>query len=455
MKKIICVFYTLLLTSLSIFCDFNKFGIPDSSKIRSTLNEKWFLAPLENVRENKPEIFYNEIGEEFQVRMEEDDDFFYIFVSPKKEINVTFYTEKKTSVKKQIIYPGDALGSTVLVKDKKNSKPITFRYYFIQNSEIYLQFTPQKKTALIDLVIFGNYAAKGVPSGLSFEYFLQASFNEIYKITENKIPWQFVFHDSQFYNNVKQMIGVIRERLPQMNFTTDSMYNENNELISIFSGKPYDKIESIKKENKNLYLSSAGFQKWIADGLVEPLSGGKIKREPLMFSTVESKSVGLQGILSEKYNINFALDWIRNLASAVISVYTGKTYVYGESGVDVTFVPFSSKTSNFGSERFVSFVENSGYTTSVLKSLLFVLSAIQPDTFYFGAIRQTDRTVTPEVKVFNDCVTFFPYMNADGNFECSVFMNCREMNLDDFCLLFSEDFVYLTKVKASSRFFPD
>ena len=164
--------------------------------------------------------------------------------------------------------------------------------------------------------------------------------------------------------------------------------------------------------------------------------------------------IGYQGILSQKYSLFFALDWIRNLASAVISVYSGQTYLFDNSGVDVNINPFASAITDSGVENIVTFIENSGYRIEVLKSLLYVLAATEPGTFYFGAIRGTDRTVKPEVMAFNECVAFFPYFLNDGAFDCAVFMNGRQMTLENFCMYYPETFVYLTRVKSSENFFP-
>ena len=229
------------------------------------------------------------------------------------------------------------------------------------------------------------------------------------------------------------------------------MYDENNDLVHISTGKKFDKSEI---DDEKLSLSSAGFVKWIGDGLVEPLTGGMLKREPLLQETVTVRDTGRQGVLSQQYSLFFGLDWIRNLASAIISVYTGITYMSNQSGVDVTINPFASTYTESGIANIVTFIENTGYSVPVLKSLLYVLASTEPGTFYLGAIRSTDRSVSPEIKTFNDCVAFFPYFQDDGSFACGVFMNGREISLDDFCLLYEEDFVYLTKVKASEKFFP-
>ena len=450
MKKVFG-FLACFFAFLPLFASYNRIGIPDSAEIRKGLEEKWFTAPLSVVRENQPEIHANDNGEKFQIRLEENETTFNVFVAPHAVIKVNVFFDKGMYTEEQELYPGDACGSWVLIRDKRTGSPLRIRYYFLKDSDVFVQFTPQGKIALADLVIFGNYAARGVPTGMPFEKFYEASFEDVLTITETKLPWQYVLIDTDMYNSVKQMIGVIRSKLAEITFVPDAMYDEGGELVHISTGKKFEKNE---KSSTNLSLSSAGFVKWIADGLVEPMSGGVLKRDPLIKETVSVKDNGRQGVLSQKYDLFFSLNWVRNLASAVISVYAGKNYMFNESGVDVTLNPFASSITDKGVANTVTYVENSGYTVPVLHSLMYVLAATEPGTFFLGAIRGADRTVSPEVMAFNDCVAFFPYFQEDGGFACSVFMNGREFALEDFCLFYADDFVYLTRVKSSERFFP-
>ncbi len=453
MKKLFCL-VSALFVMLPVFAAYNRLGIPDSSEIRARLEELWFTAPLSEVRMNPPEIRANNNGEKFQIRLEENETTFNVFVSPRALIKVNVFSDKGMYTEEQELYPGDAAGSWVLIRDKRNGKPLRIRYYFLKNSEVFIQFTPQGKIALADLVIFGHYAARGVPTGMPFEKFYSASFEDVMTITETKLPWNYVLADPQQYNGIKQMIAVIREKLPSITIVQDAMYDESGELVHISNGRKFEKAEKSGVPENNIILSSAGFVKWIADGLVEPMSGGILKRDPLIKETVDVKDNGRQGVLSQKYDLFFSLNWVRNLASAVVSVYSGKNYMFNQSGVDVTINPFASSITDKGVANTVTFVENSGHTVAVLPSLLYVLASTEPGTLYFGAIRGTDRTVSPEIMAFNECVAFFPYFMDDGAFACNVFMNGREMTLENFCYYYADDFVYLTRVKSSERFFP-
>lgn len=438
-----------------LFAAYNSLGIPDSSEIRKTLIESWFEAPLDLVRTNKSFETRNQIGEEFQVRLEEDDQYFYIFVAPHSILTVNVFTSRKNYTEQQDYYPGDLAGSFVLIRDKKSGEALCARYYFLKDPGVYVQFTPYGKAALADLVIFENFAARGVATGLPFSYFYSASIEDVMSVTKNKIPWNYVLTSQNEYHGIRQMIAVIDEVLPSIMYCNDAMYDADGKLVHVRTGE-YFSYEDLPENtlNKTIFLSSSGFVKWICDGLVEPIAGSLLKRTPLVKETVTIKDNGRKGVLSQKYDLYFGLNWIRNLASAVISVYANKNYLFNQSGVDVTINPFAASITPEGISNTVTFLENTGYRISVIKSLLYVLAAINPDTFYLGAIRETDRNANPEVSVFNQNVVMMPFFRDDGSFDCVVYMNAQRMSLDAFLRQYKDSFVYLTRVKANEQFFP-
>lgn len=429
---------------------YNKYGIPDSSEIRRGLVEKWFEAPLSAVRMNAPEVMTNRIGEKFEVRLEEAEDSFGIFVAPYRSISMDVYSDAGVQTVRQDAYPGDAPGGWVLVRDKKSGRPVYVRFYFALDSDVFIQFTPRGDQADADFIVYNFYAARSVPSGLKFRSLYSASFDEIMRRTERTMPWQYANFSPDDYHASRQMISVIRERLPDMVFADDAMYDESGRPVYISTGEPRELRDG---EKDGISVSSAGFLKWIGDGIVEPAVGGRIRRDPLLVPTVSYKDTGFQGILSESYAVSFALDWVRNLAAAVTSTMTGHTYLYDKSGVDVTAEPFCAEITEKGVRNFSGCVPNTGYAVSALKALLYTLAATEPDTVYFGAIRQTDRK-TPEVKVFNECAALFPYFDPEGRFRCAVFSRCEEIPFADFCRRYGQDFIFLTRARCTEQFFP-
>lgn len=453
MKKL-KVFFTVLFSfvcSWNVFAVYSRYGIPDSSEIRKKLVETWFEAPLSDVRMNRPEIRLNNAGQAFQIRLEETNDVFAIIVAPFRKMAVDIISDKGKTTVMQDVYPADAPGGWVLTRDKKNGKPMHVRYYFCADSEVFVQLVPEGKTAYADFLIYNCFASKGIPTGLKFEYFYSSSFDNLVEVTKETLPWKYMDIQPSDYAYSKQMIGVIRSKIPNFLFTDDVMYDENGTCVYISSGKPV----KISEEDKDKTLvSGLGFLKWIGDGIVEPFTGGRLKREPLIEPTIEYKDIGFQGILNESYAISLSCDWIRNLASALVSVRNNRNYMYNESGADVTIEPFSAERKENRTVNAVNFVKNTGYSASVFKALLYVLACDELDSFYFGAIRQVDRRKVPEVKVFNESVVFFPYFDDEKHFRCVIFKDGKEVLFEDFYSHYSNDFIFLTRAKCTDNFFP-
>lgn len=452
MKKKLTIKFVLFLFSLApMFSLYNRYGVPDSSEIRKDLIESWFEAPLSVVRMNRMQIRENKIGQKFQIRLEETDSYYTIFVAPFARLEVDVYSDKGKTTEIQDIYPGDGSGSWILVKDKKTGKPLRIRYYFTQDSEVYVQFYPQNNTALADYVIFGNYVAKGVSTGIPFKKFYTYSFDTVVKVTEKMIPWQYAKIYTDSYDATKRMINTINDKIKNVVYTDDAMYDENALPVFISSGKTRP---ILKEDEGKITVSGAGFLKWISDGLVEPITGGRLKREPLILQTISYKDIGYQGILAESYALSFSLDWIRNLATALVSVRAQKNYMFDNSGVDVCEEPFVCELTENGLVYSTGYIHNSGYSMQSLKSLLYVLAVTEPETFYFGAVRETHRK-TPEVKVFNECVVFFPFFDEKGAFQCVAYKDGQSISLEDFYNRYCLDRISLVRVKASKEFYPE
>ena len=307
------------------------------------------------------------------------------------------------------------------------------------------------------MVIFENFAARGVPIGVPFEKFYTASFAEVQALTKNNIPWDYVQPRIGQYDDTLVMVQTIRENLKNIAYADDAAYNEEGKPVSIQNGQPRFVPFNLRSK---ISVSSAGFVKWICDGLVEPLAGSYLKLSPLVQKTVQVNPSGSQGILEANYNSNLSLDWTRNLAAAVLSVRKNNTILYKDSGVDVSIEPFAARWTDRGVQSAVGYISNTGYKIQYLKPLLYVLATVNPQYFYLAAIRQTGKGPKgEEVKVFNDAAAIFPYFDADGKFKVVVFYDGAEYSLQQFCGAFDsqrsgDSFAHLVRVKTSAKFYP-
>ena len=458
-KKGILVFLVCAVCASPFFADWNAYKIPDSAEARRQISREWFEGSLDFLRGVNSEIRSNQIGTQFQIRLEEQQDVFLVIVAPKSQMKIDVYSSDGMKTSTEDSYNMDSPGSWVLVRSKAGGEPLSVRYYFAKDPGVFIQFRPNKgaSSSLADLIVFDNYAARGVPVGVSFDRFYTASFAEIQALTKNNIPWRYVEPRAGYGDEILVMVQTIRQNLKNIAYADDAAYDEAGRPVSIQTGRERFVPENMKNK---ISVSSVGFVKWICDGLVEPLSGSYLKLRPLVQKTVDVNPTGSQGVLENDYNANFSLDWTRNLAAAVLSVNSKKTILYKDSGVDVSIEPFAARWTDRGVQSEAGYIKNSGYKIQYLKPLLYVLATINPQYFYLAAIRQTGGGVgRPEVKVFNDAAAIFPYFDADGKFRAVVFYDGVEYSLQQFCDSFAaqrtnDSFAHLARVKASAKFYP-
>ena len=417
--------------------------IPESSSIRNRLVESWFEQPIPVVRTQEPEEIESVDGTYFQVSFEDYGDQFIIVVAPEKYEKVEVYTDSGIEYTHKRMYYSESPGSWILFRDAKTGEPICIRYYFAVNTEIFLQFRrssslPSEKS-LADFMVFGEYAAKNVPVGIPLEYFYDMSCDEVLTLLKYVVPWASTPFYSSLYNDILQMIAVIRENLPRFHYLEDAAYDEMGNLVSIKNG---NSVYVPGSDANTLYVSSSGFVKWIVDGLVRPLSGSGILLEPLVKKTEIFKSGSFSDTMSKKYDTTLALDWTRNLAAAMVSIYSGRDYTYATSGVQLNSVPFNG-----------AYIENTGFKVSMLKPIFYYLAVTEPGRFYLGAIRHTVNDGA-EFVVYNECVAFFPSFDRNGKFSVILFIDGEEIKIEEFIEDYYGDFIQLVRIQSSEQFFP-
>ncbi|MCM1321767.1 MAG: hypothetical protein NC041_09800 [Bacteroides sp.] len=423
-------------------------GIPDSAEIRQELVLPWFERDIDYLRTCIPTEKTNSVLDVFQVRFEETENEFMIVVAPRQEAMLEVHSEYGTEMRTASVFRAGTPGSWVLHRSKKDGRPVCIRYYFWTTPDVYIQLRPDSAKPVADFVIYSAFAARGVPAGSDFKLFYTASLEEVFRLTEHTIPWEYVTHYRGLYTETRQMIAVIREKLSGLTEFPDAALNENGVPVHISDPKKPIAPELIEENKKP--LSTAGFLKWIADGLVLPRAGNCLFIEPLKMPTfslpVGSKAEGVSSVS----NIYFALDWTRNLAAAALSVYKEKTIPYTASGVDVHIEPFST---DFSGAAGAAYMQNTGYAANFLKPLLFVLAATEPGRFYLCAVRESDGK-EPESFVYNHCAALFPYITPTGQFAAIVFQSGKETDIDTFVADNAGCFMHLTRINASELFNP-
>lgn len=407
--------------------------LPDSSTIRERVSQEWFYAPVGRVIKNNAALYTNNVGERFAVTSEAAGDIVRVSVSPEASLDVEEYSDSGHKTVKTAVYPEDALGAWTIERSRITGDTTRVVWHTACDSEVFLEIKGAERAgdngeglAMVTGYCYG-VAVGSSPLGLDMTATYTASLEDVKKWV--KLPWELLLNVDEEYEDVRQVVGVIRSALPRLRHGDDAMTDDTGDVY-VSNGKQ-------RKERPSpgvTYLSAAGFAKWVADGLVEPLAGNVLKREPLLRETVTFKSTGLQGVQTTA--TQFALDWVRNLAAAVISVRTGRNYSARESGCDVTEIPG------------VDYIADTGFPVKDLKAALYMCAIREPDTFYLAAASNQGK-----VKEFRDCniAVVLPYF-IDGHFKCTVFSDCKEIKLEDYCK--RGDFVTLCRVRGSKNFFP-
>ena len=417
--------------------------IPESSLLRGRIEEPWFDLPVPVLKTTEAEVIQSMDGTYFQVSVEDYGDQCAIVVAPGKVEKVENYSASGVEVTERTMYLSESPGSWILFKDSKTGEPICIRYYFAVNTEVFLQFrrssTVPSEKSLADVMVFGEYAAKDIPIGIPLEYFYDMSIDDVLSLIKLVVPWATSSFYSSLYSDTLQMIAKIREKLPRFRLQDEVAYDEMGNLVSIKTG---NSVYIPGGYENTLFVSSAGFVKWIVDGLVRPISGSGILLDPLVESTEELKTGSVAETKSKEYDTMLALDWTRNLATAMVSIYSGRDYEYGTSGVQVNSAPFNG-----------AYIETAGFKISMLKPIFYYLAVTEPGRFYLGAIRHMANDGA-EFVVYNKCAAFFPAFDRNGKFSVAAFIDGEEMKIEDFMKDYGSDFIQLVRIQSSEQSFP-
>lgn len=446
MKINFCLGCFLFVQLISLYAIIDIPSPNESAEIRKNSLEQWILAPIDVIALQQPQVCRNTAGQVFQIRVEETSDSYVIAVLP--------FTNG------QYMLSGE--GSWFLYRNKKTGNPTHIRLYPIDDSEIYIQLYYSDSKVFADFLLYGAYAARGVPLGITFERLYSLPLKDLKRITAQSLPWQYTEIISSLYGNTKLMVDVIRSNLSRFEYLNDTGYNAKGEPIFISTEKPRPMIfdgeqgNNIPKGTEKLYVSSAGFVKWIIDGLVKPLVGNGLILNSLKAPTVQTEGTHMEPYITTREPY-FLLDWVRHLASGYSSASSGRTLLPSLSGTDVTIEPFSEMSVYIDDTRkvvnTVGYMPNAGYRSEILKPLLYVLAINEPDRFFLGAVR-TAYGNNPTLPQFLQAVAFFPYFDSDNVFQVAVFANGKELFFEEFIAQNKGNFVHLERAKSSSEFYP-
>lgn len=212
-------------------------------------------------------------------------------------------------------------------------------------------------------------------------------------------------------------------------------------------------IDQIRAEVRG-GVDSAGFAKWIIDGMVRPVAGQGTVIESLKRATGVPKTHFTNPYIDTE-NVFFGLDWIRNLGAAALSLNLNRTVYPDSSGLDVTDCPFaltgaavSVSTGKESVKRsgFLGYQQYAGYQVSYLLPLLYYFAVIESDHFYLACINSVP--VSTELRMYDRIAVLFPYFDGWGEFHVDIYENGVQIPVDEFIEKNKDAYAALVRVRA-------
>ena len=428
-------------------------SIPDSSYVRRSVAKLWLLSSPEEVLALEPTIYYDNNGKGFKfmaVDVQERGEI-AVVMSP---INTDFTTPTVDFVPQ---------GTWVLYKDRITGENISLKIYPRENPEVYIRLSPGREDmTYVDICLFNAYVKRHYPIGLSFNTLMFFSISQLRSFTEDALPWQ-LFNPPIFSSTVEACSDIISDKLPTLVYLDDGVFDEWGVPIHLKDGRRQktqeltyhlDAFQDLEKVVGG--VSSAGFLKWIIDGMVKPVAGQGIFINSLMGQT--ETNISQFNAVFEHKTIFLGLDWIRNLSAAALTMSLKRTCKPETSGVDVKIEPFAgypviTPPKNKGDEGtyecFEGCLSSAGYQVGYLQALLYYLAITEPGHFYLGAVNR--EVGSPPLRQYNHVVSFFPYFDALGAFHIDVYESAKKTTISHFVSMNQDAFVALTRVKAPER----
>ncbi|MEL3907163.1 MAG: hypothetical protein P1P65_09100 [Treponema sp.] len=429
--------------------------IPDSAEIRKTISRTWLSAPIESVMALAAQVYTDSKGNVFTVSGKYADDTrgcYVISIVPQ----LTDYGASDMNLVPQ--------GTWMIYRNAATGVPVLIKIYPRENPALSIRLRPAVEKAsagksFMNICLFNAYVCKDIAVGIPFDMLYGISLSHLKELTDPIIPWN-LFNPPHSYNAVESMSNSIAGRLYQLVYLKDGGFDHEGKPVYISSSEPQSEFEinaalNIDQTRAEVIggVDSAGFAKWIIDGIIRPVAGQGSVIESLKLGTDVPKTHFTQPVLHQR-NLFFGLDWIRNLGAAALSLNLKRTVYPAASGLDVNICPFSLTVSaspvcsgdNHGHSAFSGYEKYAGYQTSYLSALFYYLAITEPGHFYLGCINAV--AGNPPIRTYNDIAVFFPYFDLWGAFHLDIYEGGVQVPVEEFMEKYQDTYTAVVRVRV-------
>jgi hypothetical protein len=311
-------------------------------------------------------------------------------------------------------------------------------------------------------VLYGGYVLYSLPLAVPFERLYTMPLNEVLSLAEDKFPLKYFDPDPVDYQDQRQFISMVRQRLPELYFEDDGAIDENGNYVFIETLEPQNTDSATA--NPAGGLNCSGFTKWLIDGILRPVTGGRLAIPPLK-APFGSRGSSFTELWEERRDPFFGLDWIRNLAAEAGTVLRSPAYsVLDEIEVKDKSFPqvIVSENRTFVSRSYPGFLEEAGYGIEGLHPLLYTLAIDEPGRFYLAAVNDETGPATtrdnprgsPRLRQYFHVAALIPYFDEYGVFRITVFESAAETSFNAFRSRYPGHYVNLVRIPIATAFDP-
>jgi hypothetical protein len=418
--------FILLLRAFPVFGqDLPTAKIVDDSALRTGVKDTWLAESPVRVIAKTRELHTLPGGGRVELRTE----------TYKDEFTVVFAREfKNANGGSGVTFPGWAQGSWILTRRIGNGEALSIRIFLRSDPYTYIQFRPfSADKCQMDMVLYEAYIVRSLPLPVTLERLYTMQLGEVLNLIGDKAPIRYFEPKPSDYRMQRQFVAKVRESMKGLEFNDDGAIDQSGKYVYINTG-----LEQKGRPG----LNCSGFAKWLADGILKPITGERLEIPPLKEPFGERGS-SLTDVWEEKRDPFFGLDWIRNLASAVWSKLLSPAFGILDE-IEVRSDPFSQMTlrtrNNSVFYSYPGFLENAGYGVEGLLPLLYTLAIDEPGNFYLAAVNneigppstKENPKGSPRMRQYFHIAAFVPYFSESGVFHIVVFESAAENSFNAF-----------------------
>jgi hypothetical protein len=400
-------------------------SIQDDSSLRISIKDTWLTEAPGKVLEKNSFVYTLPGGGRIQVRAEGERGECLIILA--RETGGTF--------------PGWAQGSWILTRRRDTGLPERIRIFLRSDPYTYVQFRPfAEDKSLMDVVVYNAYVVRSQPLALPFERLLVIPVEDALKTAGAFFPRRYFDPDPGRYRELREFIGLVRLRLPELRFRDDGAIDETGRYVF---------IKNLEAQDGPGGLNCSGFAKWIVDGLLRPRTGERLTIPPLkepFGDRTSSFSAGYER-LRDPF---FGLDWTRNLAVAAGN-FEALEEIEVQKGTFASVIRRSEGKSSI--MAYPGFLRNAGFDSEGLHPLLYTLAIDEPGFIYLASVNQ-EIGPPPRMRQHFHVAVLAPYFTEAGNFRIALFESAEETSFTNFKTRYPGHYINLVRIPVDGTFDP-